>query len=194
MDFFVASAVFFLIVFGAATVDFPTTLAWIVAFIGGLQVLFMNMINGAIKDIDHDAKAMANTLAIKLGARTKDGIVTLPSAFKIVGYLVELSRSVLIFIPFIFLMHDYHMVQIIVLLILTSLTFFSISRLLSIRKFERNRIRKHIALIVIFMYTTTPIMLASLNIYIVLIAFIPPIWFFFSNIVLHNTFLEPKTM
>ena len=44
MDLFVASAVFFLILFGAATAGTPTLLAWVVALIGGLQVLFMNMI------------------------------------------------------------------------------------------------------------------------------------------------------
>ncbi len=54
MDLFVAGAVFFLILFGASTIGTPTTLAYIVALIGGLQVLFMNMINGTIKDIDHD--------------------------------------------------------------------------------------------------------------------------------------------
>jgi 4-hydroxybenzoate polyprenyltransferase len=194
MDFFVASAVFFLIIFGAATVGFPTLLAWVVAFIGGLQVLFMNMINGAIKDIDHDAKGMANTLAIKLGAKTQAGVVTLPVAFKTVGYLVELTRTVLIFVPFVFLSLNYHLVQVGILVVFTLLTFFFIFRLFSIKKFQRDQIRKNIALIVIFMYTTTPLMLSSLNIYIVLVALIPPLWFIFSNIVLHNTFLEPKTM
>ena len=194
MDFFVASAVFFLIIFGAATVGFPTQLAWVVALIGGLQVLFMNMINGAIKDIDHDAKGMANTLAIKLGAKTQAGVVTLPAAFKTVGYLVELTRTVLVFIPFIFLSLSYHFVQIGVLVVLTFFTFFVISKLFSIKRFQRDQIRKHIGLIVIFMYTTAPLMLTSLNIYIVLVALIPPFWFIFSNIVLHNTFLEPKTM
>ena len=196
MDIFVASAVFFLIIFGANTVATPSTLAWIVAFIGGLQVLFMNMINGAIKDIDHDAKGLANTLAIKLGAGTKGGIVKLPLSFKTIGYLIEVSRSFLIFFPFIFITPalKFQYWQITLLIILTVLTFFSIYKLFSVKKFDRNRIRKFIGVTVIFMYSTTPIMLSSLNLYIILVAFVPPLWFISSNIMLHKTIFEPKTM
>jgi len=112
MDFFVAGAIFFLILFGAATATesveqlLSNPLIWIVALIGALQVLFMNMINGAtlqvlfmnmfngaIKDIDHDEKGLANTLAIRLGAKTRKGVITLPTSFKTVGYAVELTRS-----------------------------------------------------------------------------------------------------
>jgi hypothetical protein len=37
-------------------------------------------------------------------------------------------------------------------------------------------------------------MLSSLNIYIILAVLIQPIWFFVSNLVLHQTMFEPKTM
>lgn len=201
MDIFVVSAIFFLVIFGAATASLEQLLSaplvWIVAFIGAIQVLFMNMINGAIKDIDHDAKGMANTLAIRLGVRVKKkGMVTLPLSFKSIGYIIETARSFLIFSPFIFLSKNFpfRTWQIILLIILTVLTFFSIYKLFSIKKFERNRLRKHIGFIVIFMYTTTPAMLYSLNPYILLVALVPPLWFIFSNILLHKTMLAPKTM
>ena len=117
MDFFVASAVFFLIIFGASTVGTPTSLAWIVAFIGGIQVLFMNMINGAIKDIDHDEKGLANILAIKLGAKSQGKTISLPISFKIVGYFIELIRSFLIFTPFLYLNFSYKIWQIIIIIL-----------------------------------------------------------------------------
>lgn len=194
MDFFVASAVFFLIIFGASTVGTPTTLAWIVAFVGGIQVLFMNMINGAIKDIDHDEKGLANILAIKLGARAKGKAITLPTSFKSVGYFIEIVRSFLIFTPFLFLSIPYEIWQIAILIILTIFTFFSIYKLFLIKEFVRKRIRKNIGITVIFMYATTPFMLSSLNLYIILLALVPPLWFICSNIVLHHTIFEPKTM
>ena len=200
MDIFVVSAIFFLIIFGAATVSheqlLSTPLVWIVAFIGAIQVLFMNMINGAIKDIDHDAKGMANTLAIRLGAGVKKGIITLPLSFKAIGYIIEATRSFLIFAPFIFLSSQFpfQMWQIVLLIVLTILTFFSIYKLFSVERFERNKVRKFIGIIVIFMYATTPVMLYSLSPYIVLVALIPPLWFIFSNIILHKTVLAPKTM
>ena len=98
MDIFVAGAIVFLILFGASTIGTPTTLAWIVALIGGLQVLFMNLINGTIKDIDHDEEGMANTLAIRLGAKT-DGVMPCLSHLKQLDTSSKLEAA-LIFIPF----------------------------------------------------------------------------------------------
>jgi 4-hydroxybenzoate polyprenyltransferase len=194
MDLFVTGAVFFLILFGASTIGTPTTLAFIVALIGALQVLFMNMINGAIKDIDHDKEGSANTIAIRLGANIRAGIIALPLSFKTTGYLIEIARIILIFIPFIFLGLYSNLWQISLLVFLAILTFFSIYQLYSVKTFDRARIRKLIGIIVIFMYATTPIMLSSLNNYIILVALIPPLWFFASNLVLHKTIFEPKTM
>ena len=197
MDLFVAGAVFFLILFGASTIGTPTTLAYIVALIGGLQVLFMNMINGTIKDIDHDKEGSANTIAIRLGANIHAGVIALPLSFKTTGYLIEIGRMLLIFIPFTpFVMPSLHLSlwQIALLVILEVLIFVSIYKLYSIKTFDRTRIRRSIGVTVIFMYATTPIMLCSLNIYIALVALIPPLWFFSSNLVLHKTVFEPKTM
>ena len=197
MDLFVAGAVFFLILFGASTIGTPTTLAYIVALIGGLQVLFMNMINGAIKDIDHDKEGSANTIAIRLGANIHAGIIALPLSFKTTGYLIEIGRMLLIFIPFTpFVIPSLHLSlwQIVFLVIFEVLIFISIYKLFSIKTFDRTRIRKSIGIVVIFMYATTPIMLSSLNIYIALVALIPPLWFCGSNLVLHKTVFEPKTM
>ena len=98
MDIFVAGAVFLLVLFGASTIGIPTFLSWIVAFIGGLQVLFMNLINGTIKDIDHDAKGMAKTLAIRLGARINGVKIVLPVSFKVIGYIIESGRIFMIFV------------------------------------------------------------------------------------------------
>jgi 4-hydroxybenzoate polyprenyltransferase len=194
MDLFVASAVFFLIIFGAFTIGSPTRLAWTVAFIGGLQVLFMNMINGAIKDIDHDSEGKAHTLAIWLGAKVHAGIIALPLSFRTTGYLIEIVRTILIFVPFVFLGLKPALWQLGLLILFVALTFFSIYHLYSIKSFDRKRVRKAIGIVVIFMYATAPIMLSSLNIYIILVALIPPLWFFCSNAALHKTVLEPKTM
>jgi len=194
MDLVVASAIFFLILFGAWTIGTPTLLVYVVALIGGIQVLFMNMINGAIKDIDHDKQGSANTVAIRLGAKVYAGVIALPLSFKTTGYLIEITRIALIFLPFVFLGLSPNLWQIALLVLFAIATFFSIYKLYSIKTFDRTRIRKSIGVIVIFMYATTPIMLSSLNIYIIIIALIPPLWFFASNLVLHKTIFEPKTM
>ncbi|PNX45582.1 MAG: hypothetical protein BV459_08110 [Thermoplasmata archaeon M11B2D] len=194
MDLFVAGAIFFLILFGASTIGTPTLLAYVVALIGGLQVLFMNMINGAIKDIDHDKEGSANTVAIRLGAKVHAGIMALPLSFKTTGYLIETGRILLIFLPFVCFDLHAELWQIVLLLVLATLTFIFIYKLYSIKTFDRSRIRRFIGIIVIFMYATTPIMLSSLYISIMLVALIPPLWFFGSNLLLHRTIFEPKTM
>jgi 4-hydroxybenzoate polyprenyltransferase len=194
MDLVLASAIFFFILFGAWTIGAPTTLAYIVALIGSIQVLFMNMINGAIKDIDHDKQGSANTVAIRLGARVQAGTMVLPLSFKSTGYLIEVVRIVLVFLPFVILGLSASLWQVALLIVLSLATFYSIYRLFSIKTFDRAKIRKCIGIIVIFMYATAPIMLSSLNIYIILAALIQPIWFFVSNLVLHKTMFEPKTM
>lgn len=194
MDVFVTGAIFFLILFGASTIGTPTLLAYIVALIGSIQVLFMNMINGAIKDIDHDKQGSANTIAIRLGANVHAGVMTLPLSFKTMGYFIETARVILVFIPFVFLGLQFQLWQIALLVLLVVITFISIYKLYCLKTFDRSRIRKLIGVIVIFMYATTPVMLSSLNTYIILVALIPPFWFFASNLVLHKTVFEPKTM
>lgn len=197
MDLFVGGAIFFLILFGAVTIGSPTLLTYLVALIGGVQVLFMNMINGAIKDIDHDKNGSANTIAIWLGASIHAGVITLPFSFKTIGYLIEIGRMLLIFIPFtsfVILPLPFSFWRIVLLVILEVLIFVFIYKLYSIQIFDRTHIRKLIGIIVIFMYATTPVMLSSLNVYIALIALIPPLWFISSNLILHKTVFEPKTM
>jgi 4-hydroxybenzoate polyprenyltransferase len=194
MDIFVALAVAFLILFGASTIGTPSTLAWIVALIGGLQVLFMNMINGAIKDIDHDKEGLAHTIAICLGAKIHNGFITLPLSFKAVGLFIEIIRIFLVFIPFIFLILQPAIWQISLLAIFAILTVAFIMRLYAIKTFDRKKIRKHIGIIVILMYASAPIMLSSLNVFFILLACIPPLWFISSNLLLYKTALEPKTM
>ena len=198
MDFFVAGAVFVLILFGAATVGpiAHNPLPWIVALIGGLQVLFMNMINGAIKDIDHDKDGSARTWAIWLGAKVDQGNVILPRSFKISGYSIEVFRTLLIFLPLLVFQPDLktNFWILPLLVVFTILTFIAINRLYSIKTFNRGKIRKGIGLLVIVMWSTAPIMLSYLNPRILLLALIPPAWFVLSNIILHKTVLEPKTM
>jgi 4-hydroxybenzoate polyprenyltransferase len=194
MDIFVAGAVFFLILVGAYAVGRLTPLAWIVGVIGGLQVLFMNMINGAIKDIDHDKAGSARTLAIWLGARVQTGTLLLPLSFKTTGYAIEVSRTLLVFLPLVFFAPQLSIWIIPVLALFTLLTFVSIHRLYSIKSYDRGRIRKGIGIIVIFMYATTPIMLSFLNPWFLLVGLVPPVWFVLSNLLLHNTVLEAKTM
>ena len=195
MDFFVGGAVFFLIIFGAATVSLDLTrFAIIVAFIGSTQVLFMNMVNGGLKDIDHDCVAGGKTVAVALGVKVEKGKMTTPNSFRIVAYSIAVIHLFLVFTPFIFLGVVYSAWQIIILIILSAITLYFVTKMLTMKIFIRKNVRKNIGLHVIFMYALAPVMMMSLNPYIGFLAFVPPIGFLISNLVLHGGVLKPETM
>ncbi|MDI6855952.1 MAG: UbiA family prenyltransferase [Candidatus Thermoplasmatota archaeon] len=195
MDFSVACAVYFLIIFGSATVSFNlTALAVIVALIGFAQVLYMNMINGGLKDIDHDWLANAKTVAVKLGTRVIGNNLKIPSGLKACAYSIITFHAVLIFSPFAIANLNFCYWQIAVLTVFLLLEIYFASKLLFMKKFNRQVIRKNIGLEVIFMYALAPLVLSSINVYISLLALVPPSGFVISNLVLHKSALKPKTM
>ncbi|MDI6916229.1 MAG: UbiA prenyltransferase family protein [Thermoplasmatales archaeon] len=195
MDFFVASAVFFLIIFGATTVSLDITkFAIIVAFIGFIQVLFMNMINGGLKDIDHDCVAGGKTAAVALGVKVEKGKMITPNSFRAVAYIIAVAHLFLVFTPFIFLGMVYSAWQIIILTTLSFITLYFVTVMLTMKTFIRKNMRRNIGLHVIFMYALAPVMLMSLNWWIGLLAFVPPLGFLLSNLILHGGMLKPETM
>jgi len=195
MDFFVASAVFFLILFGAATVSSDLTrFAIIVAFIGFIQVLFMNMINGGLKDIDHDCRAGGKTAAVALGVKVEKDKIIIPNSFRAVAYSIALVHLSIVFTPFIFLGMVYSTWQIIILVTLSFITLYFVTKMLTMKTFIRKNMRKNIGLHVIFMYALAPVMMMSLNHYIGFLVFVPPVGFLLSNLILHGGMLKPETM
>ncbi len=195
MDFFVASAVFFLIIFGASTVSLNLTkFVLIVALIGFIQVLFMNMINGGLKDIDHDCVAGGKTVAVALGVKVEKGKTTIPNSFRAAAYSIAVVHLFLVFTPYLFLNLEYYTWQIIILILLSIITLYFVTKMLIMKKFVRKNVRKNIGLHVIFMYALAPVMLMSLNPYIGFLAFVPPLGFLLSNLILHGGVLKPETM
>jgi len=198
MDIFIAGGIFLLIIYGATTVSTNlTTLAWIVSILGTVQVFFMQFIAGGLKDIENDFRHGARTLAIKMGVRVEDGSVKIPYSFWILGYTLQLAELVLLFIPFFLIfspLNTYHYAQIIALIFLSVLMLFISFKLLNIKYFERNKARKFIGSHFQINYMLVPIMLMALSPWTILLAIIPLLIFLFSNILLHGTLLQPKTM
>jgi len=67
-------------------------------------------------------------------------------------------------------------------------------KLLSMRRFERMKARKLIGSHYMINFMIVPIMLMSVNPWAGILVFLPALGFIFSNIILHGTFLQPKTM
>jgi 4-hydroxybenzoate polyprenyltransferase len=203
-DFFVAIGVFFLIVYGASTVTdsltLLTPLTWIVCVLGAIQVLFMQMVAGGMKDIENDFYRGARTLAIQMGVRIHEGKLHVSSSFKAIAYGIQLADLIVVFLPFFIIwnirnLSIFQYIQWASLILVGILMFFLSHKLLSMERFERTRARKFIGSHYMINFTIVPIMLMSQsNPWPGILMFFPGLGFIFSNLILHGTLLQPKTM
>jgi len=203
MDILAALGIFFLILYGAFTsVDTIyqiTTIVWIVCILGVIQVLYMQVVAGGIKDIENDFKRGARTLAIKMGVRVIDGNLKITSGFKTIVYSIQLVDIVIVFLPFfiIWKINNPSILQYFqwsLLSIIAILMFVPTYKLLSMKRFERFKAVKLAGIYYIFNFALVPVMLMSLNPWTGLLVFIPGLGFILSNLILHGTILLPKTM
>jgi len=202
MDIFDSLAVFLLILYGAVTVSGNinqiTSLAWMVCLLGAVQVFFMQLVPGGLKDIENDYKNGANTVAVKLDVRvTQSGLLKVPLSYKILSYGIQIIDIGLVFLPFylIFKSHDLMHYIIWIMLVIVSLIMLAVSyKFLNMEYFKRDKMRKLLGSHFSINFALVPIMLMALNPWTILIVFFPPIGFILSNLILHGSFLQPKTM
>ncbi len=203
MDIFVALGVFFLVLYGSLTINPQLSeiplIAWLVCILAATQVLFMQIVAGGMKDIENDYNKGARTLAIQLGVRVKEGILYVSPGFKAVSYLIQAVDICIVFLPF-FLISGFasdtlfQYVQWITLVGISGVIFYLSYRLLSMNEFKRFQARRYIGLHYVTNFSLVPVMLMSLNVWSVLLVFFPILGFVLSNIILHGTVLQPKTM
>ena len=203
MDIILSASIFFLVLYGASTVAVDifevTKLAWIVCILGSIQVYFMNTIAAGMKDIENDYKQGARTLAIKMGVRITDGELKVPVAFKSLAYGVQLVDILVVFIPF-FIVWDVTELSILqyvqwgVIIIIGIIMFVISGKLLNMKYFDREKARGYIGSHYMINFTIVPIMLMTLNPWAGIIMFFPGLGFILSNVILHGTITQPKTM
>jgi len=206
MDIFVALGVFFLILYGAFYGGTPvksiyniTKLAWIVCILGSIQVLFMQVVAGGMKDIENDFKKGAKTTAIKMGVRIIDGSLKVSLRFKTFAYSIQMVDILIVFLPF-FIVWEINNLSVLqyfqwfILGIIAVMMFALSHKLLSMKHFERSKARKLIGSHYVINFALVPIMLMTLNPWAGLMMFFPALGFILSNIILHGTILQPKTM
>ncbi len=202
MDIFVALGVFFAIFYGASTVTNSiniTKLAWIVCILGSIQVLFMQFIAGGLKDIENDFITKAKTLAIRLGVRIINGNLKISNSFKGLAYGLQILDLLVVFLPFFIVwnLDNLTTLQYLQWAIITIIGIIMIAisyRLLSMKKFERNKARKLIGSHYMINFMIVPIMLMALNPWAGILMFFPFLGYIINNITLHGTILQPKTM
>ncbi|MFH1101945.1 MAG: UbiA prenyltransferase family protein [Methanobacteriota archaeon] len=201
-DIILAAGVFFLVLYGATatstTIAQITLLAWVVCLLGAIQVLYMNIVAGGLKDIENDSQKGANTLAVKLGVRILNQTFKVTTSFYIVAYMIQFVDIFFVALPFFlipaFISSPYLILQA-VLLILISIAMLVFSyKLLSLPRFNRDLVRKYNGLHYYTNFALVPVMLMTLTPWALILIVFPALGFVLSNLTLHGTLLQPKTM
>ncbi len=193
-DFFVAISMAFLFLAGALAVGIPNIITWIIFILTFNQALHMNVVEGGIKDADHDYKMGVKNIALSSGVRVENNAVTIPLSFKLFGMSIRIFSACLLFTPFVILGYNYYIWQLVLLILATfGVLFFSI-KLLSIKIFLRNKIQKYIGIQSFLRYSLVPIMLISIIdplICIILIIF-PILWYILLTPLLGERLFRPR--
>jgi len=182
-DFLVATSEFLLVLFGALAVTQGNTInviTWIIALLTFNQLLYMNAVDGGLKDADHDYKQNVRNIAGALGVRVKENNeMIVPPSFKAFGIGIRCFSGFLVFVPFVFYGYKYEVYQIIVLLVLIVLVLFSTLRLLNLKKFDRDKIKKIISAEAYLRYSLVPVMLISIIglFWSIILIIFPIVWY-----------------
>ena len=161
-DFLVAISMAFVFLFGALSVGEPTVITWVIFLLTFNQTIHMNAIEGGIKDADHDPKLGVKNIALGSGVKVMGANVFIPAGFKAFGIGIRLFSAFLLFAPFVIYGYDYFTWQLVILALAILVVLFLSVKLLSIKTFDRNKIRKYIGLQSFLRYSLVPIMLISI--------------------------------
>ena len=193
-DFLVAVSMSFVFLFGALSFGIPTILTWIIFLLTFNQTLHMNAVEGGIKDSDHDFIMGVNNIALRSGVKVDGNKIFIPRHFKAFGMGIRLFSAFLLFAPFVFFGYEYNLGQIIVLAVATlGMIYFSI-KLLSIKTFDRDAIRKYIGLQSFLRYSLVPIMLVSVIgiLYSMILIIFPIVWYIIFTPLLGEKLFKPR--
>lgn len=193
-DFLVALSVSLVFLFGALSIGKPTLVTWIIFLLTFNNLLHMNAVEGGIKDADHDYMVGVKNIALGSGVKVDGNKVFIPLHFKSFGMGIRIFSSFLLLIPFVFYGAEYYSWQIVVLILaILGVLYFSV-KLLSIKTFDRNVIRKYIAMQSFLRYSLVPIMLISTIgvLYSVVLIVFPIGWYMLFTPLLGEKLFKPK--
>ena len=134
-----------------------------------------------------------------LTLKSKKEILNISLSFKILAYGIQLLDIIFVFLPFFIVWKtiDASFLQLFqwcVLAIIGMLMFILSYKLLSMKHFDRAKARKLIGSHYVINFALVPIMLMSLNPWTGILLFFPLLGYILSNLILHGTILQAKTM
>ncbi len=195
MDFVLAISVMIGVVFGAATVSFQfPPFIFILCILAFLQTLNLNLIAGGIKDADHDYMIQSKHLSTRLGVRATQGVFHVPRSFQLIAYLLAILYALCVFLPILF--GVIHLdVLLLLLLILFNVLFFIITyKMVHLKGFNRQEVRKYVVLQYTINWSNIPILLMSVAPLAGFLLLYPIIGLVVSNLILYRTVVRPQVM
>jgi 4-hydroxybenzoate polyprenyltransferase len=193
-DFLVAISVALIFLFGALSFAQPNVITWIVFILTFENILYMNVVQNGIKDADHDYKLGVKNIARSMGVLVQENSIVIPRGFQAFGFGLHLFSAVLFFVPFVVFGYDYYPWQLILLVLLIVLYLFLDARLISIKVFDRNQIRKLIGIQSFLRYSLVPVMLIKFIGVIpsFLLILIPIAWYILFTPLLGEKLFKPR--
>jgi 4-hydroxybenzoate polyprenyltransferase len=196
-DVFVASGTALYCLFGALVVSEAIGgLTWIVVIVTFIQVFYLNSVVGGLKDVDHDYKLGGKNLAIFLGVKA-DEKLHIPISFKILALSLRSFSVFFIFIPFIYFSDfSFFIWQPIIIMVMFIGVFFATIKMIIMRIFDRDYLRKLISVQAFLRYSIVPVMLIyqigiPLGLFLIIFPFS---WFALFNRFLYGKSIQPKTL
>jgi 4-hydroxybenzoate polyprenyltransferase len=193
-DFIVAISVAFVFLFGALSFGEPTVFTWIIFLLTFNNLTHMNAVEGGIKDADHDYMMGVKNIALSSGVKVDGDKIFIPLYFKVFGMGIRSFSAFLLFVPFIFYGYGYYIWQLIILAIATVGAIYFSVKLLSIKTFDRNTIRKYIGIQSFLRYSLVPIMLISVigTMYSIILIVFPIVWYIGFAPLLGEKLFKPR--
>jgi 4-hydroxybenzoate polyprenyltransferase len=198
-DVFVAGATAIYCIFGALAVSKTITpLTWVVTIVTFFQVMYLNAIIGGLKDADHDYKLGVKNIALTLGVNVKDKKLFIPLSFKILALFLRTGSLIVMYIPIFFIKegYQYQIWQPIIMGLMFIGVYIATIKMLSLKQFMRNDIRKLISIQAFLRYSIVPVMLFTVTGYPIgmFLIFFPFLWFGIFNRILYGSSSKPKTL
>ncbi|MEF8849036.1 MAG: UbiA family prenyltransferase, partial [Candidatus Thermoplasmatota archaeon] len=155
-DFLVATSVSLVFLFGALAYGKPKPITWIIFILTFNNILYMNAIQGGLKDADHDYRKGVKNIALWSGLKIKKDDIFVPLSFKTFGMGIRIFSAVLLFVPFTFYHYEFYLWQMILLALLTVIFLILSIKFLNVKKFERDKIRRTIRIQSFLRYSLVP--------------------------------------
>lgn len=169
-------------------------ITWIVAGMVLIHVQIQNSFQGGLKDAKNDRESGAKTLAVFLGVKVNTKLY-IPFSFKAICITLDILMIVLAIIPLLIFTFQYSIMQQVLLILAMIAMLYSAIKLLTMKTFDRKKIKSTLRNHEITRYVLVPIIL--LNIigitWALFLILFPMIWLLFFNYLLYkDSWSNPK--